>query len=126
MTFHLRFCGYLQRIGRARLALYGSGISAGEEEEGRKVVLNGSDRNGKALKGQDAIFEDSKQWHDSAFPSYLQSKKDDFCQSWEEAMQVRTSVSTTNLFCDAASEDKLSAKVVRDKGPASRHIHAQH
>lgn len=58
-----------------------------EKAEGPKVVLNGSDKNGRVLQGQDAIFENSKQWHDTAFPSYLQSKKDDFCLNWEDAMQ---------------------------------------
>ena len=66
----------------------GSSCFADVQSNGHKVVLNGSDRNGHVLKGQDAIFEDSKQWHETAFPSYLQSQKDDFCQSWEEAMQV--------------------------------------
>ena len=51
--------------------------------------LNGSDENGHVLQGQDAVYENNKQWHDTAFPSYLQSKKDDFCLNWEEAMQVR-------------------------------------
>ena len=56
--------------------------------DGPRVHLNGSDENGHVLQGQDAVYENNKQWHDTAFPSYLQSKKDDFCLNWEEAMQV--------------------------------------
>jgi len=66
-----------------------------KEDGGPKVVLNGSDGNGRALQGQDAVFENSKQWHATAFPSYLQSKKDDFCLNWEEAMQVRPPIVTS-------------------------------
>ena len=64
-------------------------MSWNAEVNGKEVVLSGSDSNGHILEGQDAEYQNSKQWLDSAFPSYLQSKKDDFCQSWEEAVQVR-------------------------------------
>jgi len=63
-------------------------LAGRKKANGHKVVLNGSDEYGRVLQGQDAVFENSKQWHDTAFPSYLQSKKDDFCLNWEEAMQV--------------------------------------
>jgi hypothetical protein len=63
-------------------------VLAGVKASGHKVVLNGGDENGQVLQGQDAVFENSKQWHETAFPSYLQSKKDDFCLNWESAMQV--------------------------------------
>ncbi len=29
-----------------------------------------------------------EQWQDLAFPTYLQSEVDDFCQDWDEALQV--------------------------------------
>lgn len=28
------------------------------------------------------------QWQNLAFPTYLQSEVDDFCQDWDEALQV--------------------------------------
>lgn len=52
------------------------------------MVLRGSGEDGKPKPGQDAALEENKQWQETAFPSYLQSAKDDFCQDWDEALQV--------------------------------------
>ena len=62
----------------------------GKQSNGQTVVLNGSNGNGNGrhANGVDSVLEDNKQWHATAFPSYLQSEKDDFCQDWDEALQV--------------------------------------
>ncbi len=41
------------------------------------------------------------QWFQTAFPSYLQSEADEFCDSWEEKLQVgsfRVAVPTMDKF----------------------------
>ena len=43
---------------------------------------------GNGASSQEAILEENRQWQTTAFPSYLQSAKDDFCQNWDEAVQV--------------------------------------
>ena len=45
-------------------------------------------RKGSVLRGQEDVLETNKHWHDSAFPRYLQSEKDDFCEEWDEALRV--------------------------------------
>ena len=37
-----------------------------------------------------SIPKSEDQWQNLAFPTYLQSEVDDFCQDWDEALQVTT------------------------------------
>lgn len=41
-----------------------------------------------------------EQWQDLAFPTYLQSEVDDFCQDWDEALQVTLQA---NVFSSVGS-----------------------
>jgi len=39
-----------------------------------------------------------EQWQDLAFPTYLQSEVDDFCQDWDEALQVTLQANESSPF----------------------------
>lgn len=52
------------------------------------MILNGSDDEGNVLQGQEEVLEANKNWLETAFPQYLQSEKDDFCDQWDEALRV--------------------------------------
>ena len=47
------------------------------------------------------------QWQNLAFPTYLQSEVDDFCQDWDEALQVimytSASVRAKMFLCSSKS-----------------------
>ena len=43
-----------------------------------------------------------EQWQDLAFPTYLQSEVDDFCQDWDEALQVTLQANESSPVCSLA------------------------
>ncbi len=43
-----------------------------------------------------------EQWQDLAFPTYLQSEVDDFCQDWDEALQVTLQANASSPVCSLA------------------------
>ncbi len=43
-----------------------------------------------------------EQWQDLAFPTYLQSEVDDFCQDWDEALQVTLQANESSPVCSPA------------------------
>ncbi len=51
-----------------------------------------------------------EQWQDLAFPTYLQSEVDDFCQDWDEALQVILPAYKSSPVCSLAR-----ALLVRDQ-----------
>lgn len=98
-------CG-MQQLGagcRLDCDIDGKFGHAGKKQDGAKVVLNGSDDNGNVLQGQEDVLEANRHWHESAFPQYLQSEKDDFCEEWDEALHASSMCYKDLPFCWSSS-----------------------